>query len=1021
MECVIACLSSAVSSFSEHLCGLICSRVGDPFTFKSNYSHLQQELQRLNDLNSRMERDHDKSVPGVNDWLRNVEETGCKVRPMQAKIEANKERCCGGFTNLFLQSREVAEALKEVRGLEERGNCLANLLAANRQARAVEHKPVESFDRQPAASKNLATIMNLLNDDAVGTIGVWGQGGIGKTTLVKNLNNILKDAPSTTPRFSIVIWITLSREWDLKSIQAQIAQRLKMEEKTKECPESLAARICERLKREQKFLLILDDVWKEIDLDALGIPRPDDQAACKIILTTRFLNVCRGMKTDREIAIHVLNDDEAWKLFCKNAGEAVIVEDIEPVAKAITKECGGLPLAISVMGTSMRKKTSKHLWEYALKELQRSVPHNIYGVEDKVYKPLKWSYDSLQGNLQSCFLYCSLYPEDFSIDISELVQCWLAEGLLDVDEQQSYEDIYNSGVALVENLKDCCLLENGDADRSCTVKMHDLVRDVAIWISSSLEDECKSLVQSGIGLSKFPESRLTPSLKRISFMRNELTRLPHIQIPCSEASTLLLQNNNTLERVPEAFLLGFQALRVLNLSDTDIHQLPPSLIHLGELRALFLSNCRWLNELPPVGRLSKLQVLDCSKSGILKLPEGMEQLSNLRELNLSGTEKLKTFRAGLISRLSGLEILDMRDSSYRWCLKTETNEGNAALLEELGCLERLIVLMVDFDGTTYPFSEYAPWMERLKSFGISVSGVGKRNPGVWSHYVERVSGMIKNNLFPDSFKNKDGKFEERKLLLSGLDLSGKLNEFLLTCAAVLELESCRGLNNLFHSVGGFVYLKSLSISSSNVRFKPPGGCRSPNDLLPNLEELNLISLPSLESISELVWSLGLKFSRLKVMRVLYCEKLKYLLSCDDFTQPLEKLEIIYLQDSGDLSDMFIYSSGLTSKSYPVAPNLRTIALSGLPKLNTLSRRKKTWLHLEHIYVRNCGSLKKLPLNKLSANTVKEIRGEIEWWTQLKWDDDVTSSSLQPLFKGPAWWFSEDNSERRVQTASSYGE
>ncbi|XP_003634660.1 disease resistance protein At4g27190 [Vitis vinifera] len=1003
MECVIACLSSAVSSFSEHLCGLICSKVGNPFTFKSNYSHLQQELQRLNDLKSTVERDHDESVPGVNDWWRNVEETGCKVRPMQAKIEANKERCCGGFKNLFLQSREVAEALKEVRGLEVRGNCLANLLAANREATAVEHMPVESIVHQPAASKNLATIMNLLNDDTVRIIGVWGLGGIGKTTPVKNLNNMLKDASSTTPPFSIVIWITLSREWDHKSIQAQIARRLNMKVNTEDSTESLAARLCERLKREEKFLLLLDDVWKEIDLDDLGIPRPEDHVACKIILTTRFLNVCRGMKTDREIPIHVLNDDEAWKLFCKNAGEAAILEDVEPVARAITKECGGLPLAINMMGTSMRKKTSKHQWEHALKELQRSVPHNIYGVEDRVYKPLKWSYDSLQGNIQSCFLYCSLYPEDFSIKISELVQCWLGEGLLDVDEQQSYEDIYNSGVALVENLKDCCLLENDDDDKSGTVKMHDLVRDVAIWIASSSEDECKSLVQSGTGSSKFPVSRLTPSLKRISFMRNALTWLPDSRIPCSEASTLILQNNNKLKIVPEAFLLGFQALRVLNLSNTNIQRLPLSLIHLGELRALLLSQCGRLNELPPVGRLSKLQVLDCSNSGILKLPEGMEQLSNLRELNLSGTWGLKTYGAGLVSRLSGLEILDMSESNCRWCLKTETNEGNAALLEELGCLERLIVLKMDLNGTTHPLLEYAPWMERLKSFRIRVSRFYHESLLVRYAATRFILRKSEEILFKNDFKNKDGKFEERKLLLSGLDLSGKWNEWLLlTRAAVLELEWCTGLNNLFDSVGGFVYLKSLSITDSNVRFKPTGGCRSPNDLLPNLEELHLITLDSLESISELVGSLGLKFSRLKGMRVAGCPKLKYLLSCDDFTQPLEKLELICLNACDDLSAMFIYSSGQTSMPYPVAPNLQKIALSLLPNLKTLSRQEETWQHLEHIYVRECRNLKKLPLNEQSANTLKEIRGEEEWWKQLEWDDDVTSSTLQPLFKVPAF-------------------
>ena len=69
------------------------------------------------------------------------------------------------------------------------------------------------------------------------------------------------------------------------------------------------------------------------------------------------------------------------------------------------------------------------LWKHALNELRRLVP-SIEGIEADVYKPLKLSYHSLQdNNIKSCFLHFSLFPEDFSIQISELVQYWLAEGL----------------------------------------------------------------------------------------------------------------------------------------------------------------------------------------------------------------------------------------------------------------------------------------------------------------------------------------------------------------------------------------------------------------------------------------------------------------------------------------------------------------------------------------------------------------------------------------------------------------
>lgn len=105
---------------------------------------------------------------------------------------------------------------------------------------------------------------------------------------------------------------------------------------------------------------------------------------------------------------------------------------------------------------------------------------------------MKWSYDSLQGKrIKSCFLYCSLFPEDFAIGKGEgeLVKCWLVEGLL--DEQENYEASLNRGIALIESLRDSCLLEEGI--HKCTVKMYDVVCDVAIWIASSSEDECKSL------------------------------------------------------------------------------------------------------------------------------------------------------------------------------------------------------------------------------------------------------------------------------------------------------------------------------------------------------------------------------------------------------------------------------------------------------------------------------------------------------------------------------------------------
>ena len=143
-------------------------------------------------------------------------------------------------------------------------------------------------------------------------IGIWGLGGIGKTTLVKNLNNELNNT-STQP-FGIVIWATVSKNVDIKNAQTQIDNRLNLELKMEESVEGIAIRLHQRLMNEEKYILILDDVWQKLDLDNLGVPQPDVYKGSKIILTTRFMEVCRKMITDIEVKM-ILNDDEAWQLF----------------------------------------------------------------------------------------------------------------------------------------------------------------------------------------------------------------------------------------------------------------------------------------------------------------------------------------------------------------------------------------------------------------------------------------------------------------------------------------------------------------------------------------------------------------------------------------------------------------------------------------------------------------------------------------------------------------------------------
>ncbi|KAM3741664.1 hypothetical protein ACB098_07G013400 [Castanea mollissima] len=945
MEVVAAAVGALVTTTSQLLCSCVSSKTNTTFNLHSNLAAVEKEMESLTVHIEEVERKTEAAKKEGKEikaqvviWLKDVETLQPRVKAIQGQMFNNKRpsRCFLNCRKRYRASREVEETLKEIRRLlPVAASFDSGVVCLTRVPEAVVYIPCPSIQGQITASKKLDEIRKAL-DDGFKRIGIWGLGGVGKTTLVKNFNNQLREA-STQP-FGIVIWATVSKNLVIKNVQKQIAKRLNLVEEMDEDEQRMAILLCERLMKEEKFLLILDDVWEKIDLHTLGVPVPEVHKGCKILLTSRRMEVCRTMTTDLDIKVEVLNDVEAWELFCQKAGDVAHLEEIKPLAEAIVKECSRLPLAIITVGAAMRKKTRVELWRHALRELQRSVP-SIDGIEAEVYKPLKLSYDSLQGNnIKSCFLYCCLFPEDFEIKIDNLVQYWRAEGLIDVGQNWANMD---EGISLIENLKDSCLLEEGPGWE--TVKMHDVVRDVAIWISSSSEDGCKSLVRSGIGLSEISAEEFSNSnsLDRVSFMRNNITRLPDCMIQCSKASTLLLQDNYALDTVPEKFLQGFEALKVLDLSSTSIRSLPHSLLQLRDLRVLLLSYCPNLEELPSLGTLTKLRELDLGATCIANLPRGIENLSELRILNLAYTEKLKSIQPGIISKLSCLESLSTWESGFRFRLKGE-EDGQATFEELKSSFNRLHYLNISLNGIPWDKAEDLSWINRIK----------------WIGWFWRNSSS-------------------------------------------LELFECTGLDEMLEdfieSDASFAGLKSLEIENCPTSLGQGGGCAARCDLLPNLEKFRLFKMKNLNSISELAGHLGLRVNSLKSIEVRSCHQMKYLLSCGDFIQTLPNLEEIEVTHCENFEELFNYESGQNISPDPMVPKLRILQLENLPKFKTLCRYEETWPCLEQVVVRGCKGLRRLPFTNQNAGTIKEIKGESEWWDALEWDDDQTKSSLLPFF------------------------
>ncbi|KAL0688627.1 hypothetical protein Bca4012_088304 [Brassica carinata] len=689
-------------------------------------------------------------------------------------------------------------------------------------------------------------------------------------------------------------------------------------------------------------------IWGEAgkkDLYLLGIPRTEENKGSKIILTSRFLEVCRSMRTDLDVRVDCLCEEEAWELFCQNAGEVARSDLIEPTLQK--------PFHLN---------------------LSRSVPW-IKSIEEKIYhcQPLKVSYDFLEGQAKSCFLLCALFPEDHSIEVTELVMYWIAEGLM--EEQGSLEESMNEGITIVESLKDFCLLEDGS--RSETVKMHDVVRDFAIWIMSSSQNDCHSLVLPGTGLQEIRQEKFAPSLRWVSLMNNKLERLPRLpEEYCMEASTLLLHGNSLLQEAPEGFLQAFPALRILNLSGSRVNSLPHSCLQLSSLHSLFLRGCADLIDLPSLETLAKLELLDLCGTHIKEFPKGLEKLESFKHLDLSRTGHLETIPARIVSRLSSLETLDMTSSHYHWSVEGEEQEGQATL-EELACLECLQVLSINLTCSPSFLTKSNSWIKRLKKFQLVVG----------SSYV-----------FPM-------RHDKRRLTISNLNLSQVSMEWLFTCTTSVALNRCQGLQGMIKKLVTsskiFVNLKSLTIERASINLsggiekattKSPKGSSITPDLLPFLEELRLRRV-NLVSVSELQAQLGLGLILLRLLEVSICGNLKTLSEIDMCTMPnLEEIEISYCES---LQNVHQTTAG---PQKPFLPKLRVMKLRNLPLLESFCCAGETLNCLEHVEIINCDRLYTLPISYTTCGRIKEIKGTVSWWKHLSWDDPSTSETLDPCFK-----------------------
>ncbi|KAK6120606.1 hypothetical protein DH2020_045657 [Rehmannia glutinosa] len=589
------------------------------------------ELLTAREADVRTKLDEEKMFRGmdptaeVNLWLNNVQKVKVTLASFEGEIQA-KKKCLCGFPNYYSRLKlgnYVSRKIHEVDNLLEQskfpGSSLVSLLPEKGKA-----LPSSALVGETATIV-LQRTWEYLMDINTQIIGIYGMGGVGKTSIVKEINNMLLKEDT---HFDNVIWVTASKDSNMGKLQKDIAKEIGLCFDDEDGEMRRARKLFEALRRRRKFLLIIDDLWEAFSLENIGIPISTTVRAGKLLITTRSLRVCRKMEAEREIELHVLSQQEAWDLFKQKAGEEVLSSPrVQDIAKKVAKECGGLPLALITIGRAMRNETKIKYWQTALSELRNSTA-SIEGMTNQVFAQLRFSYDRLKDDVtRSCFLYCALYPEDHLIEAEELIKYWVWEGLL--GRSGSQIDKMKLGEMILNELISTCMLESvyqhGSTDKY--LKMHDLIRDMVIALT---RDNSSFMVKSGLVLRVLPvENEWHPDLERVSLMRNDISSLC-CEPKCPKLGTLLLQYNSIDKGILPTFFRHLQKLEVLDLSYTGIDNLPESLSHLESLHALLLRSCWNLWCVPTLAKLKKLRVLDLTYTPIQHMPEGMDMLQNLR-------------------------------------------------------------------------------------------------------------------------------------------------------------------------------------------------------------------------------------------------------------------------------------------------------------------------------------------------------------------------------------------------------
>ncbi|CAN6197112.1 unnamed protein product [Urochloa humidicola] len=632
-------------------------------------------------------------------------------------------------------------------------------------------------------------------------ISVCGMGGLGKTTIASSIYK----KEEIKRMFICRAWISVSQSYRIKDLLKRIL--LQLMTKNENIQDGIDTMDCMNLVqllqtylKDRRYLIVLDDVWSRDSWPLLDSAFVKNNSGSRIIITTRVQAVASLADKNHEMKLSFLPKEEAWSLFSQKAfarlHDRSCPLNLKASAERIVDKCQGLPLALVALGSLLSyKEMDEHEWELFYSQLRWQLSNNPELTW--VASVLNLSYNDLPSYLKNCFLYCSMFPEDYQIERKRLIRLWIAEGFI---EDRGPETILSEVAACyLKELADRSLLQVVDRNeygRPKRFQMHDLVRELSLTISKK---------EKFATAWDHPNSDCNSDGSRRLSVQKDGNLIQTVTNSAQLRSVIVFVEEVSSSWFKDCYP-SFRLLRVLSLRYCHIQKIPDNLSNLFNLHYLDLGYTKLKEISRSIGKLSNLQTLYL-KGSVMELPSDVTMLTKLQHLIID-VGRFGTSASNKIRRLEYLQTL-------------KNIEANSCLVRNLGCLTRMRSLGIRKVLESYNTDLWASISKMTALTSLSVIAADRDRDVLDLSdlkplpYLEKLmlSGKLDKGAIPPVFGHFP-KLKSLRLCFSGIHEDPlALLSVMFRNLGHLSLYRCYNGTRLTFRAGWFPMLKHVYLSS----------------------------------------------------------------------------------------------------------------------------------------------------------------------------------------------------------------